>query len=239
MRFDGADEAELARRTGSPRVVLRDEVTSTLDLLHALAAEGAPSGTLVVAEAQTAGRGRQGRHWASPRGGGVWMSVLLRPATPPSGGSLAIRCGLAIVEALTSLAPVLGPRLKWPNDIMIAGRKAGGILCEARWSGETLGWVAVGVGLNVHGPVDAALRDVAIALDDVTRGITRLAVVEAAAPRLIALEAAPAELAPATQLRFLASRWPASEQDVAGLAPDGALLVRGSDGTIVRRTDAD
>ena len=239
MRFDELDERALERLTGSPRVVLRDEVPSTLDILHALAAEGVPSGTLMLAEAQTAGRGRQGRRWESPRGAGVWLSVLLRPAVAPAGGSPAIRAGLALVEALTALAPVLGPRLKWPNDIMVAGRKAGGILCEARWSGETLGWIAVGIGINVHGPVDAAVRDRAIALNDAARGITRPAVLAAVVPRILALAAAPAELDAGMQARFLASRWPATDTAVAGLAPDGALLMRGADGTITRRTDAD
>ena len=239
MRFDGLDEAALARLTGSPRAVLRDAVPSTQDVLHLLAAEGAPGGTLVLAEVQTAGRGRQGRRWESPRGTGLWLSVLLRPGAPPAGGSLAIRTGLAIVEALTAVAPVLGPRLKWPNDIMVAGRKAGGILCEARWSGDTLGWIAVGVGINVHGPLDAAVQGRAIALSDVVNGITRLAVLEAVAPRIMALGAAPAELHPATQARFLASRWPATEKEVGGLAPDGALLMRRPDGTMHRRTDAD
>jgi len=239
VRFDGADEADLVRRTGAPRAVLFDAVASTQDALHALASAGAPSGTLVLADTQTAGRGRQGRRWVSAAGRGVGLSVLLRPAAPPAGGSLAIRCGLAIVAALTELAPVLGPRLKWPNDIMVAGRKAGGILCEARWSGDTLGWIAVGIGLNVHGPVDASLRERAIALSDVTPGITRVAVVEALVPRIIALGDMPAGLDGATQARFLASRWPAADKDVAGLAPDGALLVRGKDGGISRRTDAD
>jgi BirA family biotin operon repressor/biotin-[acetyl-CoA-carboxylase] ligase len=239
MLFDGYGEAALERLTGSPRVALYDEIPSTLDVLHALAADGAPPGTLVLAEVQTAGRGRQGRRWESPRGAGVWMSVLLRPGSAPAGGALAIRAALAIVEALASLAPALGPRLKWPNDVMVAGRKAGGILCEARWSGESLGWIAVGIGLNVRGPVEAALRDRAIALGDVAKGIERPAVLAAIVPRIIALQHGPAELSAATQACFLASRWPASDKSVSGLAPDGALLVRGSDGTIARRTDAD
>jgi len=238
VRYDGEDEAGLAHRTGAPRAVLLSDVASTQDTLHALAAEGAPSGTMVLADTQTAGRGRQGRRWLSPAGRGVWLSVLLRPAAPPAGGSLAIRCGLAVVEALTALAPVLGPRLKWPNDIMVAGRKAGGILCEARWSGEKIGWIAVGIGLNVHGPVEG-LQGRAIALGEMAGGVTRLDVVAALVPRIAALGAAPAELDAAMQARFLASRWPATGTDVVGLAPDGALLVRESDGSVLRRTDAD
>ena len=239
MTFDGLDEDELARLTGSPRVVLRDQVPSTLDIVHSLGSDGAPSGSLVLAEVQTAGRGRQGRRWESPRRAGVWMSVLLRPTSVPAGGSLAIRAGLAIVEALASLAPALGPRLKWPNDVIIGGRKAGGVLCEARWSGDSLGWIAVGIGINVHGPVGAALRDRAIALGDVATGITRLAVLTAIVPGIIALQNAPAELDSGMQARFVASRWPATDKAVLGIAPDGALLVRGADGTISRRTDAD
>jgi BirA family biotin operon repressor/biotin-[acetyl-CoA-carboxylase] ligase len=110
--------------------------------------------------------------------------ALLRPPTPPSTGALAIRVGLRLVEAVSEIAPRAAPRLKWPNDLIVRHRKAGGILCEARWQGGRLGWVAVGVGVNVRGPVAPALAHSAIALKAVEATVTRVRLLEALAPRL-------------------------------------------------------
>jgi BirA family biotin operon repressor/biotin-[acetyl-CoA-carboxylase] ligase len=165
--------------------------------------------------------------------------MLLRPAAVPTIGVLALRAGLAAAEGLAEAACELAPRLKWPNDIVVAGRKAGGILCEARWSGEVPHWVAVGVGLNVAGPVPAELRERAIALADVAPAVSRLSVLSALVPRLLALASQPAQLTGAEQARFLERAWwPAGEGTVAGLAPDGALLLEHTDGSLHRRTDA-
>lgn len=240
IRYDDLDAAHLARRLGASDVVLLGQTTSVLDVAHERGAALARAGTLILAEEQTAGRGRHGRHWHSPPGGGIWLALLLRPREAPLGGALAIRAGLAVVEALAACASALAPRLKWPNDVIVADRKAGGILCEARWSGERLGWVAVGVGLNVEGPPAPAVRDSAIALREVAPGLERLAVLEALVPRLVALGETPAELGKAERARFLALAWqPEGAADViADLAPDGALLVRRPDGSLDRRTDA-
>ncbi len=96
-----------------------------------------------------AGRGSRGRSWHSPRGG-LWLSVLLRPAA--AADVLSLRVGLAVETALRSLAPDLHLALKWPNDLMLDDRKVGGILCEARWQGDALGWVAVGLGTQREEP---------------------------------------------------------------------------------------
>ncbi len=237
MSYDGLDERALERLTGAPLVVARESLPSVLDLAHALGAEGAPSGAVVLADEQTAGRGRQGRAWHSPAGAGVWIAVLLRPAVPPLGGALAIRAGLATVDAVAEAAPELAPRLKWPNDLVVAGRKAGGILCEARWSGDRLGWIAVGAGINVRGPVPAAVKDRAVALGDLAAGVTRIGVVAALVPRLAALAARPAALDQDERARFAAVAWPDPEgaEEAEGLEPDGALLVRGPGGALDRR----
>lgn len=228
------------RLTGARVVVLESSVPSTQDIAHQLAGTGAPSGTLVLADEQTAGRGRHGRPWHSPAGFGVWMSLVLRPIVTPASGALAIRAGLAAVEAIAAASPEIAPRLKWPNDIMVADRKAGGVLCEARWSGDVLGWIAVGVGINVfRAASDPSFRRSSIALSDASAGASRLGLLEALVPRLVELEKSPALLEPAEQKRFLASAWPAPGDDLAGIDPDGALLLRGHDGTITRRVDAD
>ena len=238
MSWDGLDALALASLIGAPRLELADSVGSTLDLAHELAAQGAAAGTFVLADAQTVGRGRQGRAWSSPPGRGIWLTVILRPAAAPAGGALAVRAGLACLDALRAVHPGLAPRLKWPNDLMVLDRKAGGILCEARWVVGRLGWVAVGVGLNVHGPVPAEVRDLAIALDDVVHGVARAAVLAALAPRLMVLGRAEVMLSDAERAAFLESAWVPDGESVAGIEPDGALLVRREGGVLERRVEA-
>lgn len=147
---------ELQRRLGLPRVELYDSVGSTLDVAHDLAAAGTPAGTLVLADAQTAGRGRQGRAWTSLPGAGIWLTLVERPVDRSGLDVLSLRIGLAIVQALE---PVMGRRLglKWPNDVHLDGGKLAGVLVEARWRGNEPDWVAIGVGLNVTPPTDQPL----------------------------------------------------------------------------------
>ncbi len=237
LTYDGLSAGDLTRRFGAG-VVLLETTGSTLDVAHELGANGARGGTLVLADEQTAGRGRLGRRWISPRGAGIWLTLLLRPSAAPLGGVLAVRAGLATTLALESVERRLAPRLKWPNDVMVQGRKAGGILCEARWSGEVLGWVAIGVGINVKGPLpDGA--GAPIALDEVVPGLGRLAVLDALVPRLKALEGMGSALEPDERARFTQVAWPlaGAGEAIADLTSDGALLVRRADGSLDRRTE--
>ena len=237
--YDGLDIEQLCRLTGAPGVSLHDTVASTQDIAHQLGAAGAPSGAIVLADAQTAGRGRAGRSWQSPPGAGIWLSMVLRPDTPPAGGTLALRAGLAACRALNVATPALSTDLKWPNDIVSAGRKLGGILCEARWAQDRLSWIALGLGLNVLGPLPAGMEQQAAAIVDLDPQATRLGILEELVPRLAALAAAPAELTAAERAAFLQALWmPPGYGPVIGLEPDGALLVRRSDGSRERRTDA-
>jgi BirA family biotin operon repressor/biotin-[acetyl-CoA-carboxylase] ligase len=146
-----------------------ESVTSTMDVLHSMALEGAPGGTVVVAREQTSGRGSRGRPWVSARGG-LWLSVLRRPETGSGLDVLSLRAGLAVSDLLLTLAPGAPIRLKWPNDLMLGDRKVGGILCEARWQGDQLGWVVVGLGLNITNEVPEALREVATTLGSTVPG---------------------------------------------------------------------
>lgn len=210
-----------------------------LDVAHELAAAGAPERLLVLADEQTAGRGRQGRSWHSPAGAGVWLVALLRPAVAPSMGALAIRVGLALVEAVAEVAPRAAPRLKWPNDLIVRHRKAGGILCEARWQGGKLGWVAVGIGVNVRLPVASALAHTAIALKAAEATVTRVRLLEALAPRLWTA-ATPVRLDEAERDAFQRARWHedgvgAAYAGAIGVDEEGALLVPGADGSLDRR----
>jgi BirA family transcriptional regulator, biotin operon repressor / biotin---[acetyl-CoA-carboxylase] ligase len=132
-----------------------ERVASTMDLLHALAENGAVPGTAVVAGEQLEGRGSRGRSWHSPPGG-LWLSVLLYPATLGGIEVVSLRVGLVVAAALEAFTSE-AVQLKWPNDLILDRRKLGGILCEARWQGGVLAWVAVGIGVNVQNPIPRAL----------------------------------------------------------------------------------
>jgi len=130
------------------RIVVFGTTGSTNDDVRRLAAEGAPEGTVVLAQRQTAGRGRLGRAWESPDRLGLYMSVLLRPADPPDRlGRYAIAAAVAVGAACRQLAGD-GVVLKWPNDVLASGRKLAGILCELR-QGAGGADLAVGIGVNV------------------------------------------------------------------------------------------
>ena len=138
------------RMLGRPLLFFR-EVDSTNRQAAQRAAAGAPEGLAVVADHQTAGRGRMGRDWYSPTGVNLYLSLLLRPRTElvrvPT-LPLAIGCGVA--RALAAVAAGVPVRIKWPNDLLVGGRKLGGILCEMEAEADGVRHVVVGVGINVN-----------------------------------------------------------------------------------------
>ncbi|HEX9729470.1 MAG TPA: biotin--[acetyl-CoA-carboxylase] ligase [Gemmatimonadales bacterium] len=251
VAYDGLSADDLARVLGTPALECFDDVTSTLDVLHDLAADGAPAGTLVLADRQTRGRGRQGRPWHSPPGTGIWLGYLVRAASPVETAVLSLRVGLAVARTIGEVGLSVG--LKWPNDLVMADRKLAGILCEARWSNGA-GWVAVGIGMNVHGPLPEELRPVAVALDEFQAGVTRVAVLEALAPRLRLLSVTPTleegELAEYAGRDWLHGRQLAAPVPgtAAGIDATGALVVEtdrghravtGGSVILASRTDGD
>ena len=136
---------------GRLRLHLR-ETDSTNERARALAAAGAPHGTLVTAEAQSAGRGRQGRAWAAPAGSALLCSLVVRSFDE----LLSLRAGLAVADAAGAAA-----RVKWPNDVLVEGRKVAGVLVEGR---PQEGWAVVGIGVNVAvepAELPPAVREVA------------------------------------------------------------------------------
>ncbi len=141
-----------------------DTLGSTNDRAAAWLREGGPHGLLVTADAQTAGRGRNGRVWSSPPGHNLYVSLGLRVASARRDlSAVGLAVGLALYEGL---GPVPGLGLKWPNDLLIGDRKLAGILCESRWGTDVE--LVVGFGLNVRREgIDPAVADVAVALDDV------------------------------------------------------------------------
>jgi BirA family biotin operon repressor/biotin-[acetyl-CoA-carboxylase] ligase len=138
------------------RAVALEETGSTNDDATSAARNGVPEGTLIMARRQTRGRGRRGRAWVSPDGN-LHLSVVLRPNVPPSrAGELAFVTALAAAEACASLTRGADVRCKWPNDVLVDGRKAAGLLIESSIAGGTLEWIVAGIGINLAAhPEDA------------------------------------------------------------------------------------
>jgi BirA family transcriptional regulator, biotin operon repressor / biotin---[acetyl-CoA-carboxylase] ligase len=240
VTLDGIPEAALARRWAVPRCELVGSLGSALDRAHALGADGAPSGSVVLAIEQTAGRGRDGRTWHSPPGG-VWLALLLRPRATPL-GIMSIRAGLVLADVVDELAGRPLARLKWPNDVLVDDRKLAGVLCEGRWQGESPQWLAVGLGVNVANEIPAAVRDSAIALVEVVPGVRRIDVLDRLVVPLTRLGGAAERLTEQECAAFAARDWlrdRALRRPVPGRArgvrPDGALLVEGDGDVAVVR----
>lgn len=143
-------EQGLKTKTMGQTIYFYEETDTTNNRARELALEGAPEGTLVVAEKQTAGRGRRGKAWESPLGTGIWMSLVLRPQIRPAEASvLTLLCGLATAEAIEAETG-LSAGIKWPNDILINGKKAVGILTEMDCEMSQVHFVIPGIGINVN-----------------------------------------------------------------------------------------
>ena len=154
-------------RFGAP-LFYAAEVTSTNDVAARLADAGAGEGTTVVAETQTAGRGRHGRTWCSPPGAGLYVSTIVRPdlrAVPGSGSALlTLMAGVALADAIRE-ATGLGVEIKWPNDLIVARRKLAGILAEGTGQGASVEYIVLGFGINLRAaayPPDVAARATSI-----------------------------------------------------------------------------
>ena len=207
---------------GRPRLHVR-EIDSTNDRARALAAAGTPHGTVVTAGVQVAGRGRQGRTWTAPPGTALLLSLVLREIDP----LLSLRAGLAVADLAGPAA-----RVKWPNDVLVDGRKVAGILVEGR---PQEGWAVLGIGVNAA--VDVAelphdLRDRAGTLgrspDELEPtlvellGVLERRLAEPAAAVLVALRQRDALFErPVT--------WAGGEGTGAGVDEHGRLLVRLAD----------
>jgi BirA family biotin operon repressor/biotin-[acetyl-CoA-carboxylase] ligase len=212
-------------RLGRPRLHLRS-IGSTNARARELAVAGAPHGTAVTADEQTAGRGRQGRGWATPPGSALAVSLVIRDPDP----LLSLRAGLAVADLAGA-----GARVKWPNDVLVDGRKVAGVLVEGRLQE---GWAVLGIGVN-------AALDLAVLPDDVRGRAGTLGLEPSELPRalgdlLAALERRLAETPEATlaALRGIDAlagrpvRWEGGSGTGAGIAEDGALLVRDAEGAV-------
>lgn len=143
------------------------EATSTNTLLRDMARAGAPAGSLCLCETQTAGKGRLGRSWHSPAGQGLWLSVLLRPRLKPQDAPFVTLCAAMAMEQAVRQATGLDTRIKWPNDLVLCGKKLCGILLEIGATVDGVDYIVVGTGLNVRrGAYPADLAHQATSIED-------------------------------------------------------------------------
>jgi len=146
----GVIEGALRTRVIGRPVEVTAEIGSTNDAVMAAGRAGRAEGLAIVADRQTAGRGRRGRTWASTAGVGLYTSLLLRPDLPPDRiPLLTLVAGLGVAEAIEEMASVAA-RLKWPNDVLVDGRKVAGILAETAFADTSISHVVVGIGINVN-----------------------------------------------------------------------------------------
>jgi len=128
-----------------------NEVGSTQAVLRNLGAFGVEEGTVVVAKRQTAGKGRHGREWVSPEGG-LYMSLLLRPPQTAMLQTLTLAASLAVVRGIENVTG-LKTGIRWPNDVMVEGKKVAGVIAESSFTGQGLEFVMVGIGVNCNSKV--------------------------------------------------------------------------------------
>jgi BirA family biotin operon repressor/biotin-[acetyl-CoA-carboxylase] ligase len=155
-----------------------DSVASTMDGAFRLGMEGAPEGAVVVAETQTKGRGRLGRAWASPKGKGLYFSIVLRPTCSAADAArLTLVAAVAVSEA-TEKVTGLQPRIKWPNDLLLNDKKVCGILTELRAEVDRAQFVIVGFGVNVNNTASQLLPE-AVSLREVKgQALSRVALLQ-------------------------------------------------------------
>jgi len=254
--WDGESLEALQARWDRESVHLYGKIDSTNEAARELADEGAPAGTVVLCREQTAGKGRAGHAWYSPRDAGLYLSLILRPTDLSHPAMISILAGLGVAEQLDERFRGLAPGLKWPNDLVAGGLKLGGVLAEAYWSESGPRHLVLGVGINVRPlgrevPADFAGRATSVAAV-LGRSVPLVEVADCVVGGLETwLTRAPASLEGA--LLALVDRYdwlrdrrakltlPGDEQSqpgtCVGIAPDGALLFRPDRGALRRVTD--
>lgn len=228
--FDGSTAQDIAARCDVPAVHMFEEVGSTMDVAHDLAAAGAPAGTVVLAERQVQGRGRGGHGWTTAPGSTIALSLVERPLDADAIGVLSLRLGIRVAQVLSRHAPDV--MVKWPNDLMRHSAKLGGILVEARWHGGRPDWVVVGIGVNVSSspwPGGAALD---------FHG-SRIEILAELLPAMRAASMAEGGLSEGERAEWRRRDWAAGRAVVSpargvvrGVESDGSLVVDGAAGPI-------
>ena len=236
-----------------PRALYSASIASTNDALRRMAADGAPEGTLVIADEQTAGRGRLDRKWIAPPGTSLLFSLLFRPGATAYASLLqyTMICSLAVRDAVRELLG-LGISLKWPNDLVFGGRKLGGILTEVEAGDSGIEYVIVGIGINANwDPSGAEFDQPATSLSklagkSVPRAELLRAIVGRIAERYATLRAGESpvkewEIALDTIGKAVVVESPGERLEglAVGVDADGALMVRSADGGLHRAVAGD
>jgi len=150
-----------------------NSVKSTNDLTTQMAERGAPNGTIVTAEQQTKGRGRFSRSWYSPPSAGIYLSILLRPRfKPEKAPGMSIMSALALADAVSHFAPGM-VKIKWPNDLLIGGKKTAGFLTELSAERDKINHVVVGIGINVNHGVGSFPEEIRATATSIRRAIRK------------------------------------------------------------------
>jgi len=206
---------------------------STNDEALALARQGAPHGTVVIANQQRAGRGREGRVWQSPPGAGLYMSIVLRPRLPLAEvPPLTLAIGIAVCDA--ARAHGAAAQLKWPNDVLVGTRKLAGVLVEAQSQGGVLESAIAGIGVNLTGELPPELHAVSLGADGIDREAFIATLLAQLALRLDNYAGVPVADWTARMAPDLPARAGAIVGVCAGIAADGALLLRDASGSAHR-----
>ena len=188
--WHGVAREKWRRTWGLPYLETYASIGSTNSRLLALAGRGAPPGSVVIADEQTAGRGRRGRRWHSPPGAGISFSALVE--TVVGATTLPLLAGIAAARAIEAVAEGVGSvGLKWPNDLFLGGRKVGGILCEVVPGAFDPALVAVGVGINLRRPTagfPSEIETTATTVEEVRGGMGRVRVDEPVAVEALVSE---------------------------------------------------
>jgi BirA family biotin operon repressor/biotin-[acetyl-CoA-carboxylase] ligase len=215
-------------------------VTSTMDVAAKMAADGAAHGVVVVAEEQTAGRGRRGASWVSPPGAGLYLSFVARPASASSLSLLTLAAGVGVRDGIIA-ATGLPPALKWPNDLLVGRRKLAGILAEGHGIGTREQAVVIGVGVNLQPaayPPDVAARATSLEGElgrAIDHDLLLEQIVSGLSARLAALDGMPGDILQAWRGASPSAagtrvEWDGRQGTTAGIDDTGALLVHTSTG---------
>jgi len=233
-------------------IVVMDMAASTMDEAFRLGMEGCSEGTVVCAEAQSKGRGRLGRAWTSPKGKGLYFSFVLRPSLPLNQlAQLTLMSAVALAEAIEGVSD-LKPLIKWPNDILLDGRKLAGILTELRAESDQVKFVVVGIGLNVNTSAHQLVPGAASLKVAADRGFDRVQVFQSILRSLekwyvkllgheFVLVMEEWKMRSATLKKRVRITDPTGiiEGEAVDLDEDGALLIRKDNGLIIKKTAGD
>lgn len=172
--FPSEIQANLHTKVFGKKIFHYEEVASTMDIAFNLALNGEPEGTLIISEGQQKGRGRLGRNWVSPKGKGIYFSLILRPKIPLLDASrLTILAGVAVSVAIKKITG-LNCFIKWPNDILIEEKKVAGILTELNAETDRIKFIILGIGINVNTKKTLLPKEAMSLKEELDKNISRL-----------------------------------------------------------------